>query len=155
MTIVYKLPIVSNWLGTAQKWAAELRKKQPLGPDDFIWKDWDPTFSCSGAMTISGVSTDEAIYCAVGGMVWINLSLRFTLGGVADTQIFVTPPVDGVQMNIQVGNVCAASDAGGIINGGGRWRYTDNGRLTLFKPAVALWALGAGAVSVQGFYRAS
>jgi hypothetical protein len=58
------------------------------------WFNYLPSYSASGSMTFTGVTTEIARFKIVGKTCFVNLSAFGTTGGSADTFLYVTLPVN-------------------------------------------------------------
>ena len=70
------------------------------------WQNYTPTVTANGLMTISALSILDARFLKVNRAVHLQYSLTFTTGGVANTNINITLPVNSVASGI--GRVFAA-----------------------------------------------
>jgi len=57
-----------------------------------IWTAWTPSYSASGSMTYTSVTTNFARYSLVGKICFIRLQATGTTGGTASTSIIFTAP---------------------------------------------------------------
>lgn len=157
-----KLPINTfSWQSTLTRWASELRSQFFLSKADFETpKTWEPVFTAQGAMTVGAVQIDGANYQRVGDFVWFSLRVPyFTLGGVASTLIYVSPPV---QPDVDPSNLSNdATFAARVIDPGvagtisGYGAIAPTGNFEVGKYTGANWALGAGgAIVMSGIYKA-
>lgn len=124
------------------------------------YENWVPTVSADGGMTVdpASVVVDEAEYFSIGTTDFFNLTLRFTLGGIADTKIYVTMPHTMVTDSIHTLFPCGAlQDSSGELIG--MWRVggpvfgpTMNTILIIqgYPTALAPFALGGVLLSIQG-----
>lgn len=114
------------------------------------WLTWVPTYSASGTMTFTSVTTSYAYYIRIGGLVLFHISASGTVGGTPSTGLRFTVPVTALN-GTAFG--CVASDNGIVI--------TSSAFLTsltvaeVFKTSGGNWtATGLnGAFTVSGFYR--
>lgn len=64
-------------------------------PSDFpLVFNYTPSYSCSGSMTISAVSTTLAQFYVLGSHVFVSIKATFTLGGSAASEVQVTLPAN-------------------------------------------------------------
>lgn len=115
---------------------------------------WTPTYTASGSMTYTSVTTTVAKYIQVGKLVYFYLSATGTTGGTTNNTIYFTLPVTAASTS---GAIFAAniSPAGGVAVGGfatlnttsqAGFRRYDSGNITL----------GASTgITVSGFYEAA
>ena len=57
-----------------------------------VWKNWTPTVTGSGSMTISNLVVEVARYCLIGKSMGLELSIKFDTGGTASYQVNVSFP---------------------------------------------------------------
>jgi hypothetical protein len=105
------------------------------------WPDlfsFTPTYSASGSMTFTSITTHYARFKIVGKLVWIYLSADGTTGGTASTRVQFTVPIDlGANDSVPVG----------IVDGSNRLALAFRESASLvgcIKHDAANWGLGAG-----------
>ena len=57
-----------------------------------VWKNWTPTVTGSGSMTISNLVVEVARYCLIGESMGLELSIKFDTGGTASYQVNISYP---------------------------------------------------------------
>ena len=115
------------------------------------WSDWSPSYSASGSMTYTGVTTTYAKYFQIGEIVFFMVSADGTTGGTASNNIIVSLPVTAASYTGAIGFgygdlVSGVDSVIGYKTNTTELRITpnDNGNL----------ALGAGKTFyLFGFYR--
>ena len=116
------------------------------------WQTWTPTQTCSGAMTITGITNREHRYIiGLDSTAYVEATADYTLGGTQSINIFISLPfsITGHQGNVAF--ICAGSENGGAVTNGARWRIDSTPRIVVFKIGAANWTLGASAsYSLQG-----
>lgn len=106
-----------------------------------VWKNWTPSWSAAGAMTISSVSLNTARYYTLGKSFTFFVDSIFTLGGTASNAVIFTLPSG-------INPVYFAPCGGWIINVA--WleataAYVRNTGVGEARPATGLnWTLGIG-----------
>ena len=55
--------------------------------------NYTPIYTCSGSMTISGISTTQALFYMVGSCVFVSVKSSFTLGGSAASEVQISLPL--------------------------------------------------------------
>ena len=114
------------------------------------WFSWIPTYSASGAMTFTSVTTQYAKYRAHGHHIQFIFRSSGTLGGTPDTGVYVTCPVapaviTGTYLVFTAGNSETPVGAG-ILD-------TVTPRLTVQRYDAGNYTGGAGKVVFgEGFY---
>jgi hypothetical protein len=122
-------------------------------PDYPHWFNYTPTYSASGSMTFTSVTTALARFCVVGSMCNLVVQFLGTTGGTASNRIYFSAPTLITPFNGTLRNTAVAfdtADTSGMIyaeaGGGG----------TLFsavKFGIPNWGLGAlRGMSGQIFY---
>jgi hypothetical protein len=116
------------------------------------WRDWTPTVTASGAMTVSGVTILDAQYTRSGPRVDFKLYIACTLGGVAGNQILIGSPLSPIGQNQAL--ICH------VLPAGSYWQptfgYFDSAVTDKFiavAPGNANYPLGATSVLMSGSYR--
>jgi len=115
------------------------------------YETWSPTLTASGSMTVTGQTIDVAEYFILGSTFFFNIHARYTLAGVAASNIYIPNPsgITLVPDNAQVMFICSTSENGNVITGTG-WR-AEATRLVVVKYAADVWSLGANAAcTIQG-----
>lgn len=120
------------------------------------WRDWIPSYSCSGSLTYTTVSTIAARYIIREKTIEIVLSATGTLGGSASTRIgftlpfegeqsgIATPPVIGAGWNGNANTMCVAFLVGATPD-----------RCDLFNYNLGNWATsGTATIRATGMYEA-
>lgn len=72
------------------------------------WITWQPTYSASGSMTWTSITTDYARYKVVMNDLRIKISAGGTTGGTANTDLIYTIPFSSVNMVNQPHNISAS-----------------------------------------------
>ena len=79
------------------------------------WTSWTPTYTGSGSLTYTSVTTNHAKYVRIGDMVVIMVKATGTVGGAAAKQIQFTLPIEAAS---QTGaGAGSANDDGGTAAG--------------------------------------
>jgi hypothetical protein len=122
---------------------------------------WTPTYSASGSMTFTSVTTHYATYTRNkdNTSVYVEIKATGTLGGTASTQMKFTPPVTPHSdytagtldaMNL-VGGGCSGQSSGAIR---GLVTNYDGTNINVFQPTNANFGLGSNAgLYLSGTYR--
>lgn len=92
-----KIPVLANWKASLIRWGSEIRAIDFLTSESLIWKDYEPTFSASGAMTFTRTSSLRAKYLEVGDLVFLSVQAVGTLAGVASSAINFSLPVPSTE----------------------------------------------------------
>lgn len=121
----------------------------------YVSGTWTPTVTASGSMLASGLTTDEASYMRIGGFIFIRLSIRFTLEGVASTQIYVTTPLSN-----QTDDTDCRYDWNGIENGvalsaPGEWFCDTASRMRFIKRGEPNYSIGEARITMNGIIKAA
>jgi hypothetical protein len=117
------------------------------------WDSWTPSYSASGSMTYTSVTTNRAKYLQLGKLVFFTLSATGTTGGTASNAIIATLPVTAAYSPIIF--------AGGYDDGGGTaltgiGQGSGTGSLAVSKADKSNFGLGAGrSIYVSGVYEAA
>lgn len=114
----------------------------------FTATDWNPTYSASGAMTFTSVTTTYAKYVDVGGLRFISLSATGTAGGTASIYLGFTLPSTPVSM----GETFTASVRDNSIDKGGFCIQSSGATYYVSRYDNANFTLGSVIIRVQGFY---
>lgn len=84
------------------------------------WTSWTPTYAGSGSMTWTSITTNHALYCQIGKVVFFSIRAQGTFGGTAAATITFTLPITPTQV---VGGACLIDDgsrvSGNWLNSGG------------------------------------
>lgn len=122
---------------------------------------WTPTYSASGSMTFTSVTTHYATYTRNkdNTSIYVEIKATGTLGGTVSTQIKFTPPVTPHAdytagtldaMNL-VGAGCSGSSAGALR---GFVTNYDGTNINVFQPSNPNFTLGSNAgLYLSGTYR--
>lgn len=114
------------------------------------WTSWTPTYTASGLMTISSVTTTYAKYFKLGNLVFFQLEATGTTGGVASTDIYFTLPVNA----IQAAGTFSASVVD-TLNIGASAFLNSTSQVGVRRFDVGVFGVGAGRViKCMGFYQA-
>lgn len=111
------------------------------------WTDWVPTYSGSGSMTYTGITTTKARYKVVGKTCKVQLNFYGTTGGVAGITLIASLPANirSKDANNYVPALISqdtfATVALGAIRADGG-NPTSN--LNFFLASFGVWGLGAG-----------
>lgn len=118
------------------------------------YSTWVPVVTASGAMTVSALTIDQASYFLIGTTCFFDLTVRFTLGGVASITVNVSPPLTGTSHSSQTSFPANVADNSGAEPGAG-WRIEGGGTvIAVGLSAAANWSLGAGAsINIQGRFQ--
>ena len=120
----------------------------PIGFPD--WFSWIPSYSASGAMTYTAVTTQLAKYRVTGRCCQFMFRSSGTLGGVAGNAVYVTCPVTPIAITGQY-LAFAASNSETTLGTGTVDTVTP--RLMVQRTDVANFSLAAGkVVNGQGMY---
>jgi hypothetical protein len=117
------------------------------------WLNWTPTVSASGAMTVSGLTINDAQYLRLGPLVFFKIFATMTLAGTAASALIMTLPLAIAGFS--------STASGQVHQAGGTWAagatLLDNAANTVrLSPTLETnYALGSTLVMVEGFYRCS
>jgi hypothetical protein len=113
--------------------------------NELQWKDWTPSYSCEGSMTITGEATQFAKARQVGKAIYCRIGFTGTLGGVANLSVRATLPTNYAALDGNAYLPCYVVDGDGTIDVG--WcRPVDGaptGQLWFYKKDFSNWTLGA------------
>lgn len=116
------------------------------------WSSWTPTYSASGSMTFTTVTTQYGRYLQIGKLVFFQLWASGTTGGTANTTISATLPI-AAAATVTVPIAATVFDATYSL---GLAFATNAGVVDVSKSAGGNWALGASkSIFVGGFYEAA
>lgn len=119
------------------------------------WQNWTPTYSANKDMTFTSVNTIWAKYFRIGKTIFFWLWFNGTTGGVADTILYFTYPVEPMFWTpAGMEFPCCIHELGTNYNG----KYFND----IIEPVAKMgvmhidernWGLGAGrGAQIQGFY---
>jgi hypothetical protein len=117
---------------------------------------YNPTVSASGSMSVTSKTLNFGRWQRLGGFIYFQVSVSFTLGGTASNFIFLTQPAAGVDHGASAGFTCTGNENGvGIDNL--RWRYNQGGsQIQVFKAGTGNFTLGANAqIDISGMIEAA
>ena len=57
-----------------------------------VWKNWTPTVTAAGSMTISNLVVDVARYTTIGDSLAFEVAIKFDTGGTASVEVYITYP---------------------------------------------------------------
>lgn len=126
----------TTWTGTD---VADLLEGIFVSGHPVTWTTWSPTYSGTGSLTFTTVTTNVAQYIQVGKLVICHLNATGTTGGVTNTTIQATLPVTAVDSNNRAGAafITDSTDAVGQL-------FTSGTTLMGFrKYDSSNWGLGA------------
>lgn len=113
------------------------------------WIDYAPTYSASGSMTYTSVSTTRARYQMTPHGYVLRVYANGTTGGTASASLIFTPPypIANYDSNIEPGYPCMANDSTNIV----AFCRTTGGNFQLTRSDGANWGIGSTRYfSVQG-----
>lgn len=115
--------------------------------------NWTPSYSASGLMTFTSVTTHYAYYSIIGKNVFFSIYATGTVGGTPDTQLRFTLP-------LVPDNDVANGVAGGgfVIDGsyrGGFFAHSGvSNTIAVTRYDFATWSAGTGrGFAISGFYK--
>lgn len=121
-----------------------------VDPQFNAYADWTPTFTASGALTVTVGARTQQHYAALYDLITIDLQTEITLGGSADLNIYATLPTLNPELGgslsafLEIGStlypLVATVSSGPLL----RLRRADN---TNFPNS------GTGVITVTGSYR--
>lgn len=97
-----------------------------------------PTITGAGGMSVSSQVINVARYKVVGGLVFLELNVNFTLGGIASTDILFSVPLLPSYSGGGLGLITDSSQVTGLITYIG-----DNPVFTIKRFDGANWSLGS------------
>lgn len=120
--------------------------------EDTEWTAWTPTFTASGSMTYTPVTTNKAVYRQVGKLVFFRIDASGTTGGVASNTLFFTLPVTAKDTFGVVGTGLVVD-----VSAAGAFAYFESTtQAGVQKYNVANFSLAAGiAHRISGVYEAA
>lgn len=149
-----KLPISAIPANTLKVWAAELRKPMFVVKDDLRYAPYSPPLSANGTMTVTAQKVLLGEYRILGDDVDFYLTMSFTTGGTAASDIRFPLPVTAA-LSDTVGKVafaCWALD-GTQVSGHANIESESYGVIRRYDSAS--WGLGTGRqFGIRGSYRA-
>lgn len=154
MSTKLSLPINSNSiLSTLKRWAATLSTKAFITLLDFEPIRYQPSYSCSGSMTFTSVTTQLAWYIQLGPLVIFTVDAWGTVGGTVDTEVHISLPLRSMSVyGCMIGNV---SIDGGLGRPAGVL-FVNNETIKIRRYDNASWVAGASrAARVTGLYLTS
>lgn len=115
------------------------------------WFNWTPTYSASGSMTFTTVTTTQAIFRVAGQQVSFVIFATGTTGGTAATTISATPPATcSAAQQVPVGGSTRDATSGAIVLGKGSVTGTS---ISIQKSDASNYGLGTGRImDVSGVY---
>jgi len=114
------------------------------------WQSWTPAVTCSGSMTASALTVNDAQYLRLGPWCDFKLYVQVTLGGTASSQVLVSLPYALVGQS----NACAGYYNQGAWNAPG-FCLTSGSTVVSLLPNAANFALGTLYLMISGRYRVS
>lgn len=120
------------------------------------WTSWTPSYSASGSMTYTSVTTEYGKYIQVGKLILFILRATGTTGGSASDALVFTPPV-----NAAAATVTGLAIGAGSVNDGGNTaalclRYTAVSSFAVYRSNFANYGTGASrTINVMGVYEAA
>ena len=117
------------------------------------WESWTPSYSASGAMTYTTVTTTYARYCLLGNSVHFQIKALGTTGGVASTQLRFTVPIQPKRDTADgMGGGCTIIDGGAYRSG--QWSHQGTTKtIAVARYDFANWGLAANTgFIITGFY---
>jgi hypothetical protein len=116
-----------------------------------VWVSYTPTYTCSGSMTYTAVTTTYAKYMQIGNVIFVRLYADGTTGGTASTEVRASLPIAAIGNHN--GIITGVRDAGAGALTQGFLQITAANGLAFFNATVANWSLGAGRfISCNTFY---
>lgn len=116
---------------------------------------WTPTYSCSGAMTYTPVTTTFAFYARIGSLVAFHVRATGTTVAPANTTIFISAPFTMYNPGANMACVATAIDVGNFVARG----YLKPADSTIavvrtdFTTGDINWGIGAGRIVIaEGVY---
>jgi hypothetical protein len=109
------------------------------------WQDWTPSYSASGSMTFTSVTTYFARYKQFGKFVAFMIRATGTTGGSASTVLYATAPVTPAEDNIIASGGVRDSSSGSSAGEGMCFVRTSTG-LQFNKVDVSNWGIGSGRI---------
>jgi len=122
----------------------------PMGFPD--WFNWTPAWTGRGALTTTGVTNHLARFRISGRTLTYQLKTNLTTGGVADIQVYFTPPVNFLHGTANWQAFYGWSYIGGITFIALGSFNTSATQVTLFRYDGANWNLAAIALGASGSY---
>lgn len=138
-----------QWDRVNENWVEIAR----FNASDTDWTDWTPSYSATGTMTYTSVTTEIARYKREGSTVYFQIRATGITGVSASTGIYFTAPVvpsQGSSANL----IGGGASAGDIVTLGGAliWVASEQ-KFRVTKADGSNWNLGsAKVIVVQGFY---
>ncbi len=117
------------------------------------WTNWTPTYSASGTMTFTSVTTTYAHYLVKDDTVHFSIKATGTTGGAASSQIrFTLPTVPDNDFADGISGGGLVID-GGYLGGFFAHQGTSN-TIAVTRYDLGNWSLGAGrGFAISGFYK--
>lgn len=114
------------------------------------WTNWTPTYSATGGMTYTGVTSVVAKYFVIGKVCFFVLMCIGTTGGSSSDAIQVTLPIATKEDATHVGGGCHIHDS---VRMSGSY-YTDlTTRIRVFRYNSSNWNIGSNKrIHINGFY---
>lgn len=103
---------------------------------------WQPSYSASGSMTWTSVTTRQADYQIIGKLVTIYCSFIGTTGGTTNSQLFFTVPFTSAVTSNAYGTVTFATESSIFVLG--RFYPNSATQFRIVKIPLTNWTLGAG-----------
>jgi len=103
------------------------------------WFNWTPTYSCSGSMTYTSVTTNVAKFKVIGSACFVEFGARGTTGGTADIYIMISPPIIPVNLSFTIGGGAVIYDGGAMA---GCWHAQNSTQINFYKYNSSSWSLG-------------
>lgn len=111
------------------------------------WLTWQPTYTCSGSMTYTTVTTNTAKYMIRRESCLILLFAKGTTGGSASSDIIASPPITSAEQNQPLS--ARVIDGGNAI--AGISNISTNGNIQTKRHTADNWGLGANRyINVRG-----
>lgn len=120
------------------------------------WFNWTPSYSASGAMTWTSVTTNTAKFRIERDACFFMIDADGTTGGTASNHLYATLPVAEFASQVAAGGGDSDTPAGGTNGFAGVWRIIAAvpGKLEITRYDSQNYALGAAATArFTGFYQ--
>ena len=119
------------------------------------WTAYTPTYTASGSMTYTSVTTNIARYIKIGRITFFELDASGTTGGTASTKLIASLPVTAAT-GYKIAGVSIVSDGGVLQMGFYEENSTTQIEVFVTTNQTTNWGLGASRrIIVNGYYESA
>lgn len=107
---------------------------------------WTPSYSASGSMTFTSVTTNHADFFRMGHWLFFSLKATGTVGGTPSTDIYFTVPTNHAPEDDAMG-------AGEVEGAAGIWYEQSSTQLAVRVYDFSNYSAGSNSIWASGFYK--